>query len=187
MQIELQTLQRQLGITFVLVTHDQEEALSMSDRICIMRGGRIVQIGAPADLYDRPLNRYVADFVGKSNFVDGVLREVMGPLGRIEAAGGPPLAGRIAAPMAAGSRVTLSIRPEQIGLSRSAAEGGEPVTVVNRIFLGEHTEYLVRHARLGDLLVLVARQAEAGTGGFAPGDAAFAAWQPETALILPQD
>ncbi|MBM3613259.1 MAG: ABC transporter ATP-binding protein [Alphaproteobacteria bacterium] len=187
MQIELQTLQRQLGITFVLVTHDQEEALSMSDRICIMRGGRIVQIGAPADLYDRPLNRYVADFVGKSNFVDGVLREVTGPLGRIEAAGGPPLAGWIAAPMAAGSRVTLSIRPEQIGLSRSAAEGGEPVTVVNRIFLGEHTEYLVRHARLGDLLVLVARQAEAGTGGFAPGDAAFAAWQPETALILPQD
>ncbi len=187
MQIELQTLQRQLGITFVLVTHDQEEALSMSDRICVMRGGRIVQIGAPAELYDRPLSRYVADFVGKSNFVDGVLREVSGPLGRIEAAGVPPLAGRMVAPMAAGTRVTLSIRPEQIGLSRTAQEGGEPVTVVNRIFLGEHTEYLVRHDRLGDLLVLVARQAEAGAGGFAPGDAAFAAWQPENALILPQD
>ncbi|MFM1861657.1 MAG: hypothetical protein RLZ26_179 [Pseudomonadota bacterium] len=187
MQIELQTLQRELGITFVLVTHDQEEALSMSDRICIMRGGRIVQIGAPADLYDRPRNRYVADFVGKSNFVDGVLREVSGALGRIETAQGLGLGGRTGGPVAPGARVTLSIRPEQIGLARAAQPGAEPVSVVNRIFLGEHTEYLVRHAQLGDLLVLVPRQAEAGAGGFAPGESAFASWHPDAALILPQD
>ena len=74
MQIELQNLQRNVGITFVLVTHDQEEALSMSDRICIMREGSIVQIGSPLELYDQPCNRYVADFVGKSNFFDGLLR-----------------------------------------------------------------------------------------------------------------
>ncbi len=73
MQIELQSLQRQLGITFVLVTHDQEEALSMSDRICIMQAGRIVQVGGPRELYDRPCSRYVADFVGKSNFFDGLV------------------------------------------------------------------------------------------------------------------
>jgi ABC-type Fe3+/spermidine/putrescine transport system ATPase subunit len=71
MQIELQTLQRDVGITFLLVTHDQEEALSMSDRVCVMREGRIVQSGSPRDLYDRPVNRYVADFVGKSNFFAG--------------------------------------------------------------------------------------------------------------------
>ena len=65
MQIELQTLQREVGITFILVTHDQEEALSMSDRICIMREGKIVQSGTPRELYDEPVNRYVADFVGK--------------------------------------------------------------------------------------------------------------------------
>ena len=71
MQIELQNLQRTLGITFVLVTHDQEEALSMSDQVCIMRDGRIVQAGTPRSLYDEPVNRYVADFVGKSNFFPG--------------------------------------------------------------------------------------------------------------------
>ena len=84
MQIELQTLQRQLGITFVLVTHDQEEALSMSDRICIMRGGRIVQTGSPTTLYDAPASRYVADFVGKSNFIEGRLAACSGGIGSVE-------------------------------------------------------------------------------------------------------
>ena len=71
MQMELQTLQREVGITFILVTHDQEEALSMSDRICIMREGQIIQSGSPRELYDEPVNRYVADFVGKTNFFNG--------------------------------------------------------------------------------------------------------------------
>ncbi|MGL5012105.1 MAG: ABC transporter ATP-binding protein [Paracoccaceae bacterium] len=180
MQIELQTLQRQLGITFVLVTHDQEEALSMSDRICIMRGGRIVQSGSPTELYDAPVSRYVADFVGKSNFIDGVAGA-----GQITTAAGQSFAGRMAGGLTAGAKATLSIRPEQIGLTRKA--GGEAVTVVNRIFLGEHTEYLVRHGVLGDLLVLVARQAEAGEGAFAPGDTGYIGWGPEAALILAQD
>ena len=73
MQFELQNLQRELGITFILVTHDQEEALSMSDRVCIMRDGRIVQTGSPRELYDNPSSRYVAAFVGKSNFFDGTV------------------------------------------------------------------------------------------------------------------
>ncbi|MDP3263457.1 MAG: ABC transporter ATP-binding protein [Tabrizicola sp.] len=187
MQIELQTLQRQLGITFVLVTHDQEEALSMSDRICIMRSGRIVQAGSPLALYDQPINRYVADFVGKSNFIDGVVSALSGEGGQIETASGYRFEGRVSGVLAPGAKASLSIRPEQIDLANSAHPGAEPVTVINRIFLGEHTEYLVRHAALGDLLVLVARQAEAAAGSFAPGAAAFVAWKPETALILPQD
>ncbi|MGL6211193.1 MAG: ABC transporter ATP-binding protein, partial [Paracoccaceae bacterium] len=128
MQIELQTLQRQLGITFVLVTHDQEEALSMSDRICIMRGGRIVQSGSPLALYDQPASRYVADFVGKSNFIDGVIAGD----GLIETATGQRFAGRMSAPTVTGAKAALSIRPEQIDLTHSA--GSEPVTVINRIF-----------------------------------------------------
>ena len=71
MQIELQNLQRNIGITFLLVTHDQEEALSMSDEVCIMREGKIVQAGSPRELYDEPVDRYVADFVGRSNFFAG--------------------------------------------------------------------------------------------------------------------
>jgi len=187
MQIELQTLQRQLGITFVLVTHDQEEALSMSDRICIMRAGRIVQSGSPNALYDQPVNRYVADFVGKSNFIDGRLVALSGTVGQVETGSGQRFAGQVSALAIQGAKVSLSIRPEQIGLAHRASETAQPVTVINRIFLGEHTEYLVRHATLGDLLVLVARQAEASEGSFAPGDAGFVSWVPETGLILPED
>ena len=187
MQIELQTLQRQLGITFVLVTHDQEEALSMSDRICIMRAGRIVQSGSPTDLYDQPVNRYVADFVGKSNFITGRIAAGSGAYRHLETATGRRFAGRVSAEMIQGTKVSLSIRPEQIGLAHRAGEGAETVTVINRIFLGEHTEYLVRHAHLGELLVLVARQAEASEGGFAPGDEGFISWVPEAGLILIDD
>jgi spermidine/putrescine transport system ATP-binding protein len=187
MQIELQTLQRQLGITFVLVTHDQEEALSMSDRICIMRAGRIVQSGSPNALYDQPADLYVADFVGKSNFLDGTLVSVSDLGGEVETASGQRFRGRTSAAMTTGAKVSLSIRPEQIGLAHAARKPAEPVTVINRIFLGEHTEYLVRHAGLGDLLVLVARQAETSEGGFAPGDVGYVSWAPEAALILTAD
>ena len=183
MQIELQTLQRQLGITFVLVTHDQEEALSMSDRICIMQGGRIVQTGSPTALYDQPISRYVADFVGKSNFIDGNCDkgQVRTPHGRYP--------GRLSGHPAEGAKVTLSIRPEQIEMTRACPTrpAGEPVQVVNRIFLGEHTEYLVHHDTLGDLLVRVARGAEAAEGAFAPGDSAFVRWGQGAGLILDQD
>ncbi len=190
MQIELQTLQRSLGITFILVTHDQEEALSMSDRICIMRGGRIVQVGSPRELYDRPASRYVADFVGKSNFFQGRVTATAAGRTMLSLAGGRVISGTAPVAVADGQTATASLRPEQIALYRHASghrDGDLPVTVINRIFLGEHTEYLVRNTELGDFLVLVSRQAEAVEGGFEPGDAAFAAWQDETALILGDD
>ena len=184
MQIELQSLQRALGITFVLVTHDQEEALSMSDRICIMRAGRIVQIGAPRDLYDAPNSRYVADFVGKSNFFEGTLASVSGLMGAVDLPTGPGR-GRLGQDVAVGRKVSLSVRPEQIYLSPTG--GAFAVQVRNRIFLGEHTEYLVNNPSLGDFLVLVSRQTEATLGAFDPGQDAFADWTPEAALILNND
>lgn len=185
MQIELQSLQRSLGITFVLVTHDQEEALSMSDRICIMRSGKIVQIGSPIELYDRPLNRYVADFVGKSNFFAGKVVTMAADQCQLDLAGGLRMAGHCATPLAAGKSAVACLRPEQISLSRQ--EGGLPVRILTRIFLGEHTEYLVQHDALGPFLVLVPRQAETQAGGFAPGDMANASWGDGTALILSDD
>lgn len=187
MQIELQSLQRQLGITFILVTHDQEEALSMSDRISIMRSGRIVQSGSPNELYDQPVSRYVADFVGKSNFIDGTLGPVSGGMGHIETRSGHRFRGRVSGALVPGEKAALSVRPEQIELAHSERPESEPVTIVNRIFLGEHTEYLVRHTAFGDLMVLVGRQAEGVTGGFLPGQPAHVAWSPEAALILGQD
>lgn len=182
MQIELQTLQRKLGITFILVTHDQEEALSMSDRICIMRGGRIVQVGSPRELYDRPTSRYVADFVGKSNFFPGTVALAAKGRAELAAAGGIRINGNAPGGIVVGQTATASLRPEQIALTRK--DGNLPVAVVNRIFLGEHTEYLVRHADLGDFLVLVSRQAEAVEGAFEPGNPAYASWSDGAALIL---
>jgi spermidine/putrescine transport system ATP-binding protein len=187
MQIELQDLQRQLGITFVLVTHDQEEALSLSDRICVMRAGRIVQVGSPQDLYDQPASRYVADFVGTSNFFDGRISAVGGEQATITLDGGMTLEGRAGAGLSEGVRACASLRPEQIRMSREGGEGRLEVTVQNRIFLGEHTEYLVRHDSLGNVIVLAPRQAEIGAQAFAVGDRAFIGWTGDTTLILRQD
>ena len=185
MQIELQNIQRTLGITFILVTHDQEEALSMSDRICIMRDGRIVQVGSPQDLYDRPKNRYVADFVGTSNFFDGRISSVSGDLAEVTLDAGLRLSGRPVDEVSTGQTVSVSVRPEQIHLTRTGgSEGQLPVTVRNRIFLGEHTEYLVIHETLGEFLVLAPRQSELNEGPFNTGDTLQASWDAGAALVL---
>jgi spermidine/putrescine transport system ATP-binding protein len=184
MQIELQDLQRQLGITFILVTHDQEEALSLSDRICVMRDGRIVQVGSPQELYDRPNSRYVADFVGTSNFFDGRVESLGGTSATIRTASGQRFEGRAGTGIAAGAEGCLCIRPEQIRMAREPASGSLEVTVQNRIFLGEHTEYLVRHETLGGISVLAPRQAETGAAGFNTGGRAYIDWSPQSALIL---
>ena len=182
MQIELQDLQRQLGITFVLVTHDQEEALSMSDRICVMREGRIVQFGSPQELYDRPNSRYVADFVGTSNFFNGILTDDKDTLASVRLDNGMPMQGRPSGDLVKGQIVCMSIRPEQMKLHR--AGDGLSVEVQNRIFLGEHTEYLVKHETLGNFLVLSPRQYEQAGGPFNAGDRALVSWEPSAALIL---
>ena len=196
MQIELQNLQRRVGITFILVTHDQEEALSMSDRVCIMREGRIVQIGSPTDLYDRPANRYVAGFVGKSNFHDGMVSHAAAEHAEIRLAGGLQVRARRfgAGPRPqAGDRVILAVRPEQVLLARQA--GSLPPDsaariesrVLNRIFLGEHTEYVLRSEALGEFAALAPRQSELAERPFETGETVTAAFRAEAALVLGND
>ncbi len=182
MQLELKNLQRKLGITFVLVTHDQEEALSMSDRICIMRDGRIVQVGSPQDLYDHPNSRYVAGFVGTSNFFDGTVIARSGNLVSVRLENGSTIETSRADGIDQGQEVCISVRPEQIRLKRSGE--GVPVTVINRIFLGEHTEYIVNHQMLGEFLVLSPRQSELNEGPFDTGDLLVASWEATAALVL---
>ena len=112
---EIRKLQKELGITTIYVTHDQEEALSMSDRVAVMRDGRILQVAAPRTLYERPIDRFVADFVGTNNFISGVCRErsaehavVETPLGRLR--------GRPADSVAVGARCVLAVRPENLAI-----------------------------------------------------------------------
>lgn len=185
MQIELQNLQRTLGMTFVLVTHDQEEALSMSDRICIMREGQIEQIGSPQELYDQPVNRYVAGFVGTSNFFQGTVQRCDDTTGAITIANGQEYIGRVTHQWESGQTAALSIRPEQIQLHRTPRnEQSLPVRINNRIFLGDQTEYLVSHVSLGEFLVLTPRQSELNEGSFNVNDQLHASIDATGALIL---
>jgi spermidine/putrescine transport system ATP-binding protein len=154
MQIELQNLQRTLGITFVLVTHDQEEALSMSSRVCVMNKGRIVQIGTPDEVYNNPADLFVAGFVGKSNFFDCVI-EASDASGRVRArlSNGQTITARAAA-LSIGQKARISVRPEAIDLKSDA--GGDQAlgsgTIRNRIFLGSSIEYAVEVQGLGMLI-----------------------------------
>ena len=189
MQIELQNLQREVGITFVLVTHDQEEALSMSDTICVLRSGRIVQQGSPTELYDAPASAWVADFVGKSNFLAGTVAARGEGTVQVEAAGQAFQARRspAAPPLQLGQRVVLAVRPELVRVLPPRPDAPVGGRVLNRIFLGEHTEYLVRTPSLGDLLALVPRAAEGAGSGFAPGDEVALDWPPSAGLALGDD
>ena len=196
MQIELQNLQREVGITFVLVTHDQEEALSMSDTISIMREGRIVQTAGPRDLYEAPVNRYVADFVGETNFYSGEVLEcsqagitIRTALGVLMSA--PRLPG--APQVGAEARWVVALRPEVTGIrGRPVVQGKDltanwdiavPGRVINRIYLGDQTEFNVMTDQLGQVLVRVPKNAAAAVG-LGPGDAVEVGWQQNAALAL---
>ena len=132
MQLELKRLQTQLGITFIYVTHDQEEALTMSDRIALMRNGRIEQLGSPTDLYDRPRSRYVADFIGETNLLRAVVAGTGAAPGliRVEVAGGATL--DVAMPhdaawlARAGTETWVSIRPEAMTVCADGHPTGTP-------------------------------------------------------------
>ena len=138
MRLELRGLQRQLGITTIYVTHDQVEALAMSNVVAVMQEGRIVQLGAPREIYERPVNRFVTDFIGSTNLVPGrVARPVAGELYRVETAAGP-LTCAIPGGEAVGREVIVSIRPEDVSIDeRRRPEGAWEATVEQAIFLGE--------------------------------------------------
>jgi iron(III) transport system ATP-binding protein len=143
MRTELKELQRRTGITFVYVTHDQAEALALSDMIAVMNAGRVQQFGTPFDVYAHPANRMVADFMGLVNLVPGKVRSVGNGRGTIELADAFAL--DVAAPdgLSAGDNVDVSIRPENIRLGATATGGNGDKTakVTNHVFLGNISEY----------------------------------------------
>ena len=147
MRFELKRLQRDLGITTVYVTHDQSEALALSHSVAVMNAGRIEQLGSPREVYERPRNQFVADFIGSTNFVAG---EVVGPdsetgFYRIRSELGD-LKARAVETLSAGEKVVLSIRPEDIELGEARAAGDNVYqgTVDQKVFLGETVDFQVR-------------------------------------------
>ena len=148
MRLELRRLQTELSITSVYVTHDQEEAMVMSDRIIVMNHGRIQQTGHPTAIYDRPANRFVADFIGSANLLDGIVRDLQGDLAIVDLPrAGATLRCKSYRPVIIGAQVTVAIRPENIELE-AASDGGTRNTVrgtvVNKINMGSFIDCRVR-------------------------------------------
>jgi spermidine/putrescine transport system ATP-binding protein len=146
MQIELKRLQKDTGITFIFVTHDQEEALTMSDRIAVMSGGRIQQVGTPREIYEEPATRFVADFIGETDFLTARLVARDGALGRYRLASGAEVEGNAPDGVAEGAEVTLSTRPERLALAAADAPPAGPTltgTLENVVYFGTDTTYHV--------------------------------------------
>jgi spermidine/putrescine transport system ATP-binding protein len=150
MQLELKSLQERVGITFIFVTHDQEEALTMSDRIAVMNHGKVLQIGTPTEIYERPSCRFVADFIGETNFIDGIVRDGTRDYAVVETKIGTLVCGYTPRPLTPGREVTLSIRPEKARLTPTRDDASEaqtsafPVTVERISYIGSDTRIIVK-------------------------------------------
>jgi len=166
MRLELKTLQRETGITFIFVTHDQEEALTMSDRIAVMSNGKIQQIGDPHDIYERPVNRFVADFIGDTNFLEAEITRIDGEVATCQVSADLSFDVQSIADHSPGDQVTLAIRPEKITLSGQGETGGH---IRGAVYLGTDVSYEVE---LGDGLNVSVRDQNDATGHarFAEGD-----------------
>ncbi|MDD7972932.1 ABC transporter ATP-binding protein [Roseinatronobacter alkalisoli] len=167
MQVELKRLQTETGITFIFVTHDQEEALTMSDRIAVMSAGEVLQVGDARAIYDRPANRFVADFIGEANFLEGRVESREGTQHRVALAGGT-LAATGDVPVDPGAAVTVMIRPEHVQIVAEKTEGGLPALLERTVFLGTDTHY---YLRMQDGAEFIAREQNrsATVTPFAPG------------------
>lgn len=159
MQSELKRLQREIGITFIFVTHDQEEALTMSDRIAVMSSGQALQIGTAGEIYEQPNCRFVADFIGDTNFLAGKVSERQGDEVLVDLPGGQTIrAAAVTQNLSMGTAVSVTIRPEKLHLHPVAESDVNQLTgrVVDVIYIGTDTQYEVRFP--GDQQVRVREQ-----------------------------
>jgi spermidine/putrescine transport system ATP-binding protein len=182
MQVELKGIQREVGITFLYVTHDQEEALAMSDRIAVMDRGLIRQCGTPEDIYEHPTEPFVAGFIGVSNLLPGVCEN-----GGVRLAGGAVCEARVPADCMSGAEVQLSVRPEKIAIDEEIGEGMVTVegTIVERVYVGTSTQVIVELAAGVRLMALEQNWLRARSDDrWEIGDRVKLGWQPEHALVL---
>jgi spermidine/putrescine ABC transporter ATP-binding subunit len=192
MQLELKHIQRHLHVTVIYVTHDQEEALTMSDRVAVMQRGHIEQVGTPAELYEAPTNRFVADFLGESNFVEAV---VVRPAGNgrylVRTRGGLDLQGVGAGPLREGQPVTVAVRPEKLALGDELAPR-EPSGLVNAgkgsveelIYVGDATRYRVAVGADGVMTVKV--QNRLASRAYRPGEPVLLTWDSAETRLFPE-
>ena len=143
MQIELKRLQHETGITFIFVTHDQEEALTMSDRMAVMNAGQVLQVGSPSDIYNFPTQRFVAEFIGDSNFLEGTVTERTETHIRVQYSPAYSVSLPATDSVRQGTQVTVAVRPEQVALTLSDNEATLYGKIQNMVYFGTHTHYVV--------------------------------------------
>jgi spermidine/putrescine transport system ATP-binding protein len=189
MQLELKRIQRELGITFVFVTHDQEEALTMSDRIAVMRGGRLEQVGTPEEIYDAPTTAFVARFIGSANMVPVTVVRAAGGRATLRLPGGAtgeaPTGGIAFEP---GAPALLMIRPERLEVRAGEPEPGRVVlraTCTDLVFQGAVLRCALRDADGGELVDYL--EASRGMPGVVPGAAVWLSWEADAARLLHPD
>src|SRR4051794_4942930 len=181
MQVELKRIQRDVGITFIVVTHDQEEAMAMADRIAVMHDGRIDQLGAPSQVYDRPATPFVADFIGDMNQLEGTLQRDGDRL-VCDVDGlrfGIGLVVREAAP---GERVRIGLRPDE--LHAGMGGDGAPAIAQTAMVLGHHLQVVARLESGAEVMARQPRTGDDGVAGVAAGDKLWLTWSPSPALLL---
>jgi spermidine/putrescine ABC transporter ATP-binding subunit len=190
MQIEMRQLQRRLGITTLMVTHDQDEALTLSDRIAVMYAGKIEQFGTPTEIYERPVSRFVASFIGTSNFFIGRVTSRVNGGYTVECNDGVKLGLNGTPPME--PIITVALRPEGIALSPAIDTDTAPnkmrTTIEQIVYRGLSTHYYLRRPDNEPLIVV--RQNDSGADVFAglePGSAVLASWAAERNLIVRDD
>jgi spermidine/putrescine transport system ATP-binding protein len=184
MQVELAALQRSLGLTFVMVTHDQEEALSLSDRIAVMHEGQIEQIGTPSEVYDHPQTKFVAEFIGDTNLLQGKIEGVHPDRMWLITRSGLKITARTQSGSPKSGWVAVSIRPEKISLTQNPVEGLENCfdgRLDHVMYLGSHRNCYVK-LRSGDQIVV--RQPQ-GSPIPDQGAIVYVAWSETAATILP--
>jgi putative spermidine/putrescine transport system ATP-binding protein len=184
-QVELRQLQRSLGITTILVTHDQQEALSLSDRIVVLADGRLQQVGAPEEVYLKPKNRFVADFLGTANFLDGILENRGGSLViRLEGGGVIPCPPDAATHDGA---VVAIVRPERVQLSPAGQDGprqgGLTAEIVERVYLGQSFRYQLRTGAGRQVTAVVADRGVR----FSRGETVAVSWLPQDVWIIARE
>lgn len=194
MQFELKQLQQQLGITFIYVTHDQEEALTMADRIGVMSEGRVLQVGRADEIYERPTSRFVADFIGETNFLPGLLDGKEDGLGRLTLPGGAVLTGVLRDPhLSLGEEAILAVRPEKLELEPVEADvngAQEPgvTTLRGRVtgvhYLGTDARYLLELPGGSKLVARIQNQQHGYTGMLSTGTEVWLRWRTEYGSIL---
>jgi spermidine/putrescine transport system ATP-binding protein len=188
MQQELKRIHREVGVTFIYVTHDQEEALTMSDRIAVMNRGRIEQLDAPSTIYERPRSRFVADFIGMMNVLSGVVEGHDDKSVVVRAPGGILLRGLTTQPLSQGKAVEVTVRPEKVRMSLQAPESADNCLegrVSEIVYQGANTEYFVTLAPGSQLRVIAQNSNPRDRQAFADvGTTVFVDWAASATLVM---